>query len=153
MKVELNKPNEELLNIARPALKVLKTHLMTAHVAGGFCRDCILGVSAKDLDIVVYDWHTNDKAEELLHNKAFRELVLLGFTIHEFDTYEDAIDDDFTKRQIRRVWKLNKDGRNIDIIFIEDCHPNPEGIYANFNLGQRRNSLASVLHDFDFLIS
>ena len=135
MKVELNKPNGELLYIARPALKVLKTHLMTAHIAGGFCRDCILGVSAKDLDIVVYDWHTNDKAEELLHIKAYRELVLLGFTIFKFETYEDAIYDDFTKRQIRSVWKLNKDGRNIDIIFIEDCHPNPEGIYANFNLG------------------
>lgn len=149
MNVTLSQKNAERFSDAKKVLQILGQNLFDAAIVGGFCRDAVLGLDAKDVDIVVYNWHKNDIAEQILCNSAQDRIENEGFRFREFETYEDADDDDFVSRQIRKVWKLNRNGFEIDVIFIEDCHPNPTGVYARFNRGMRRATLTEVLHDFD----
>ena len=153
MNVVLSQKNTERFSDAKEVLQILGQNLFDAAIVGGFCRDAVLGLDAKDVDIVVYNWHKNDVAEQTLCNLAQEQIENAGFRFHEFETYEDADDDDFISRQIRKVWKLNRNGFEIDVIFIEDCHSNPTGAYARFNYGMRRATLESVLYDFDCVIN
>ena len=149
MNVTLSQKNAARFSDAKEVLKILGQCMFDAAIVGGFCRDVILGLDAKDVDIVVYNWHKNDVAEQILGDRAQCRIENAGFRFREFETYEDAEDDDFISRQIRKVWKLNRNGFEIDVIFIEDCHPNPTGMYARFNHGMRRETLTAVLRDFD----
>ena len=153
MNVTLSQKNGERFSDAKEVLGILNRKMFDAAIVGGFCRDAVLGLDAKDVDIVVYNWHPNDVAEQVLSDGAQVEIERAGFRFRVFETYEDAEDDDFISRQIRRVWKLNRNGFEIDVIFIEDCHPNPTGMYARFNFGMRRATLESVLLDFDCAIN
>ena len=153
MNVTLSQKNAERFSDAKEVLGILNRKLFDAAIVGGFCRDVVLGLDAKDVDIVVYNWHPKDVAEQILIGGAQEEIEKAGFRLREFETYEDAEDDDFISRQIRMVWKLNRNGFEIDVIFIEDRHPNPTGMYARFNFGMRRETLESVLHDFDCVIN
>ena len=153
MNVKLSQKNGERFSDAKEVLGILNRKLFDAAIVGGFCRDAILGLDAKDVDIVVYNWHPNDVAEQVLSDGAQVEIERAGFRFREFETYEDAEDDDFISRQIRKVWKLIRNGFEIDVIFIEDCHPNPTGMYARFNFGMRRATLDSVLYDFDCAVN
>ena len=149
MNVTLSQKNAERFSDAKEVLQILGQNMFNAAIVGGFCRDAVLGLDAKDVDIVVYNWHKNDVEEQTLCNIAQDQIENAGFNFREFETYEDAEDDDFISRQIRKVWKLNRHGFEIDVIFIEDCHPDPTGPYARFNYGMRRATLESVLRDFD----
>ena len=149
MNVTLSQKNAERFSDAKKVLQILGQNLFDAAIVGGFCRDAVLGLDAKDVDIVVYNWHKNDIAEQTLCNIAQDQIENAGFNFREFETYENAENDDFISRQIRKVWKLNSHGFEIDVIFIEDCHPDPTGPYAHFNYGMRRATLESVLRDFD----
>lgn len=141
--------NAFMLERALCVLRLLERHMFDATICGGLCRDTILNRYAKDVDIVVYNWHPNDVAEKLFFEQFSNALKELSPHYTKHENYEDMENNDFELRQIREVYKARVDGVDIDIIFIEDCHPIPEGLYARFNKGKRRANLNSVLSDFD----
>ena len=141
--------NEFMLEQAKKVLKLLRERMFDAVICGGLCRDTILGSYAKDVDIIVYNWHVNDEAEATLKNSFEKALQEISPLFQRCEAYYGMDNNDFELRQIREVIKANVDGVDVDVIFIEDCHPNPLGLYARFNKGMRRNTLKSVLTDFD----
>lgn len=141
--------NEFMLEQAKKVLKLLRERMFDAVICGGLCRDAILGTYAKDVDIIVYNWHANDEAECTLKNNFEKALKEISPFFRRCEAYEEMDNNDFELRQIREVIKAKVDGVGIDIIFIEDCHPEPIGMHARFNKGMRRCTLPSVLYDFD----
>lgn len=141
--------NEFMLEQAKKVLKLLRERMFDAVICGGLCRDTILGSYAKDVDIIVYNWHANDEAEGTLKNSFEKALQEISPFFQRCEAYDEMDNNDFELRQIREVIKAKVHGVDIDVIFIEDCHPNPTGSYARFNEGMRRNTLMSVLTDFD----
>ena len=141
--------NEFMLEQAKKVLKLLRERMFDAVICGGLCRDTILGSYAKDVDIIVYNWHANDEAEGTLKNSFEKALQEISPFFQRCEAYGAMENNDFELRQIREVIKAKVHGVDVDIIFIEDCHPNPLGLYARFNKGMRRNTLKSVLTDFD----
>ena len=119
--------NESMLEQAKKVLKLLRERMFDAVICGGLCRDTILGSYAKDVDIVVYNWHANDEAEATLKNSFEKALQKISPFVQRCEVYEEMDNNDFELRQIREVIKANVDGVDIDVIFIEDCHPNPLG--------------------------
>ena len=141
--------NEFMLEQAKKVLKLLRERMFDAVICGGLCRDTILGSYAKDVDIIVYNWHADDEAEATLKNSFEKELQEISPFFQRCEAYDEMDNNDFELRQIREVIKAKVEGVDIDVIFIEDCHPNPTGSYARFNEGVRRNTILSVLTDFD----
>ena len=141
--------NEFVLEQAKKVLKLLRERMFDAVICGGLCRDTILGSYAKDADIIVYNWHANDEAETTLKNSFEKALQEISPFFQRCEAYYGMDNSDFELRQIREVIKAKVEGVDIDVIFIEDCHPNPTGSYARFNEGVRRNTILSVLTDFD----
>lgn len=141
--------NEFMLEQAKKVLKLLRKRMFDAVICGGLCRDTILGAWAKDVDIIVYNWHANDEAETTLKNSFEEALQEISPFFQRCEAYYGMDNNDFELRQIREVIKAKVEGVDIDVIFIEDCHPNPTGSYARFNEGVRRNTILSVLTDFD----
>ena len=94
MNVTLSQKNAARFSDAKEVLQILGQNMFDAAIVGGFCRDAVLGLDAKDVDIVVYNWHKNDVAEQTLCNRAQDQVENAGFRFHEFETYEDADDDD-----------------------------------------------------------
>ena len=141
--------NEFMLEQAKKVLKLLRECMFDAVICGGLCRDTILGSYAKDVDIIVYNWHANDEAEATLKDSFEKALQKISPFSQRCEAYDEMDNNDFEPRQIREVIKARVSGVDVDVIFIEDCHPNPTGMYARFNKGMRRNTLKSVLTDFD----
>ena len=140
--------NQFVLEQAHKVLGLLKNNLFDAVICGGLCRDIVLDTYAKDADIIVYNWHPGDVAEDTLKNSFECALQEISPFFQRCEAY--GVDsNDFELRQIREVIKAKVEGVEIDIIFIEDCHPEPIGMYARFNKGMRRCTLQSVLWDFD----
>ena len=141
--------NQFMLEQAHKVLGLLKAKLFDAVICGGLCRDMVLNTYAKDADIIVYNWHPNDVAEDILKNGFETALQEISPFFQRCEAYDAMENNDFELRQIREVIKAKVNGVEIDIIFIEDCHPEPIGMYARFNKGMRRCTLPSVLYDFD----
>ena len=141
--------NELMLEQAKKVLKLLRERMFDAVICGGLCRDTILGSYAKDVDIIVYNWHADDEAEATLKNSFEKALQEISPSFQRCEAYDEMDNNDFELRQIREVIKAKISGVDVDVIFIEDCHPNPTGSYARFNEGVRRNTILSVLTDFD----
>ena len=89
MNVTLSQKNGERFSDAKEVLGILSSKLFDAAIVGGFCRDAVLGLDAKDVDIVVYNWHPNDVAEQVLSDGAQVEIERAGFRFRVFETYED----------------------------------------------------------------
>lgn len=141
--------NQFVLEQAHKVLGLLKDKLFDAVICGGLCRDIVLNTCAKDADIIVYNWHPGDVAEETLKDSFECALQEISPFFQRCEAYGAMENNDFELRQIREVIKAKVNGVEIDIIFIEDCHPEPIGMYARFNKGMRRCTLPSVLYDFD----
>ena len=141
--------NQFILEQAHKVLGLLKAKLFDAVICGGLCRDMVLNTYAKDADIIVYNWHPGDVAEDILKNSFECALQEISPFFQRCEAYDAMENNDFELRQIREVIKAKVNGVDIDIIFIEDCHPEPIGMYARFNKGVRRCTLPSVLYDFD----
>ena len=141
--------NQFMLEQAHKVLGLLKAKLFDAVICGGLCRDMVLNTYAKDADIIVYNWHPGDVAEDTLKNSFECALQEISPFFQRCEAYDAMENNDFELRQIREVIKAKVEGVDIDVIFIEDCHPNPTGSYARFNEGVRRNTILSVLTDFD----
>ena len=141
--------NQFVLEQAHKVLGLLKDKLFDAVICGGLCRDIVLNTCAKDADIIVYNWHPGDVAEDILKDSFECALQEISPFFQRCEVYEEMDNNDFELRQIREVIKAKVNGVDIDIIFIEDCHPEPIGMYARFNKGMRRCTIPSVLYDFD----
>ena len=141
--------NQFVLEQAHKVLGLLKAKLFDAVICGGLCRDIVLNTYAKDADIIVYNWHPGDVAEDTLKNSFECALQEISPFFQRCEAYGAMENNDFELRQIREVIKAKVNGVDIDIIFIEDCHPEPIGMYARFNKGMRRCTVPSVLYDFD----
>ena len=141
--------NQFVLEQAHKVLGLLKNNLFDAVICGGLCRDIVLNTCAKDADIIVYNWHPGDVAEDTLKNSFECALQEISPFFQRCEAYGAMENNDFELRQIREVIKAKVNGVDIDIIFIEDCHPEPVGMYARFNKGMRRCTIPSVLYDFD----
>ena len=153
--------NEVLLNMGKLVLSDLRAMLFDCHITGGFARDIASHNIAKDLDICVYNFHPNDPAEEKFYSMLVTQLEGSYNSVEVFDQYPVGEDED-TKdalmakvgripeyRQVHSVIKIMHEGQSVDIIFIEDRHPNPEGMFARFNKGRRMDNIQKVVRCFD----
>lgn len=157
----MNEHNKKLLDMGMLVLADLRAYLFDCRITGGFPRDVASHNTAKDLDICVFNFHPNDIAESKFYEQLVLQLKDSFDSVEVFDQYPNDEDgqsaDEFNNnvghipafRQVHSVIKIVHEGLNVDIIFIDDCHPNPCGMYARFNKGARMNCIEYVVSLFD----
>lgn len=145
--MNLSTHNRNLLGEAKAIQEILSKYVIESVVAGGFCRDVLHNEDAKDIDLCVYNYHSNDGAEQMFREMALNELRELGIRVMELEGIaSDGEVATFADHQVERIWMTNI---GVDIIFYEDCHPNPTGSYVNFRQGRRVANPRQLVAQFD----
>lgn len=155
----MQQKTKDLLSMGKDVMRVLRNYMFDCNITGGFPRDIASHNVPRDLDICVFNWHPNDPAEEKFFDLMVNTLENYYESVEVFDSYEDDEELENTEghipsfRQVRKVIKIhhtfNGVKQSVDIILIEDCHPNPSGEYARFNHGERKDTIHKVVNDFD----
>lgn len=140
--------NTHTLETAKDLMAELRAHMFDCCIAGGFPRDMHYGFKPKDIDICIYNWHSLDYAENTMLSMVKSRLAGKGYIIQELlGVASDGREANFADHQVERIWKIQ--GHDIDVIFYEDCHPNPQGMFANFRKGKRVSSQKQLVDQFD----
>lgn len=123
-------------------LKKIKEYTFGCMVAGGYCRDVFHGVAHKDIDIIVYNVHPDDFAEqkliEMLWLWLFKNTGVENITAHGDDHYD-------AYGRIHFVWHLPY--HNTDIIFY-NARTHMEAL-SKFDCNLNQFYLPSTVPDFD----
>lgn len=120
---------------------LLREHLFDFVIAGGYCRDKVLGREPKDLDIMVFNYHPKDPAEALFTNQLFDKLGELT-TVELYSHYDGAPDD-----RLQGVIKLPK--INIDIIFYVEQYKTAQQVISYFDCNINQFYIPSSIPNFD----
>lgn len=121
-------------------LKKIKEHTFGCMVAGGYCRDVFHGVTHKDIDICMYNFHAGDHAEQVLMNMLWKWLV--DNVGAESLTQGNA---DYEDSRIKFVWHLPY--HKVDII-CWNARSHTE-ILDKFDCNLNQFYLPSTVPDFD----
>ena len=123
-------------------LKKIKEHTFSCMVAGGYCRDVFHGVAHKDIDIVIYNVHPTDHAEQVLIEQLwFWMFENLGAT----NITEQGLEDYEHEERIHFVWHLPH--HNTDIIFY-NARTHME-VLSKFDCNLNQFYLPSTVPDFE----
>lgn len=122
-------------------LKKIKEHTFSCVVAGGYCRDVFHGVTHKDIDICMYNFHAGDKAEEVLMHTLWTWLRD-NVTVENISEHDNTYDGD---ERIEFVWHLPY--HNVDII----CYNarTYHEVLSKFDCNLNQFYLPSTVPDFD----
>lgn len=151
----MNNITKDLLSVGKDVMRILRSHMFDCNIAGGFPRDVAAGKTPRDLDICVFNWHPNDIAESILFDKMVDVLESRFEFVEIYDSYVDGsmASSTMKARQIDKVIKVGQTYdsgmHSIDIIFFEDCSPNPVGMFARNNEGYRLDTIKKVVDGFD----
>lgn len=122
-------------------LKKIKEHTFGCVVAGGYCRDVFHGVAHKDIDICMYNFHSNDRAEQVLMNMLWTWLRD-NVTIENISQHDNPYDGE---ERIEFVWHLPY--HNVDIICY-NARTHHE-VLSKFDCNLNQFYLPSTVPDFD----
>lgn len=120
---------------------LLREHLFDFVIAGGYCRDKILGREPKDLDIVVFNYHAKDTAEALFTNQLFDRLGKLT-TVELYSHYDGALD-----KRVQGILKLPE--MKIDIIFYVEQYKTAHQVIYDFDCNINQFYIPSSIPNFD----
>lgn len=122
-------------------LKKIKEHTFGCVVAGGYCRDVFHGVTHKDIDICMYNFHSGDFAEVMLMNMLWTWLCD-NVTVENISQHDNPYDGE---ERIEFVWYLPY--HNVDIICY-NARTHHE-VLSKFDCNLNQFYLPSTVPDFD----
>lgn len=140
--------NNRLVMNAKKVQNILARNIVESVIAGGLPRDMAHGVKAKDADVCVYNYHSMDDAENTLVRIAFQEVKDICPEAQWIDGCQsDGSVASFQDHQVAMLWRIPS--LDVDVIFYEDCHPSPSGMFKWFREGKRITNHKQLVSMFD----